>query len=269
MKRGSLQQLGSKLRSSIAETLLSSRKTSPARLQRQKNDKTTPPLTSIEISKSPILESSQYDSSYYSDDSSKWRKKRKSKKKRHYSSSSYSSTDSEETLSILSRRELFDLKTRVLRKRCHDAGLDVRKVFKKKDLVHLIYNHYNSKYDKESNYNTRGWPGMKENDEIEQMMTVLREILPFYGEGDIASDNTVTETIQRLPSYALDRRDNYGNTMLLLACQYGAYGLVNIMIAKGCDINAQNYVGVCCLHHACYTDSISPHTIQVSFLPLH
>ena len=45
-------------------------------------------------------------------------------------------------------------------------------------------------------------------DETQQMIEVLFEVLPFYGQGDHSIDSIVTETLQRLPSNYLDTTDS-------------------------------------------------------------
>ena len=103
------------------------------------------------------------------------------------------------------------------------------------------------------------------NDENEQMIEVLFEILPYYGQGDVSIDNIVKDTIQRLPFYCLESRDKLtGNTLLMLSCQIGAVDLVTMLVAKGADVNIQNGNGETCLHFACYNDSYSPDIAKVS-----
>jgi len=49
-----------------------------------------------------------------------------------------------------------------------------------------------------------------------------------------------------------------GNTLLMLACQAGAYDLLPVLLSKGCNVNTINAVGASCLHFACFTDTFSP-----------
>ncbi len=95
-------------------------------------------------------------------------------------------------------------------------------------------------------------------DDSDRMIDLLMRIIPFYGQGDKGSDNVVIDTIHRLPSHALETRDDDGNTLLIITCQAGAFGLLPILLSKGCDVNARNKVGASCLHYACFAETFSP-----------
>ena len=103
------------------------------------------------------------------------------------------------------------------------------------------------------------------NDENEQMVEILFEIVPYYGQGDPSIDSIVKDTIQRLPFYCLiESRDRIaGNTLLMLSCQVGAMDLVSMLLSKGSDLNAINMNGETCLHFVCYNDSYSPEIAKV------
>lgn len=88
-------------------------------------------------------------------------------------------------------------------------------------------------------------------------MSILFQFIPYYGQGDPANDSTVRATLRNLPIEDIDLRDENGNTLLLMACQYRSEDLVRIMLNKGADPNALNASGACCLHFACYRDSSS------------
>ena len=47
-------------------------------------------------------------------------------------------------------------------------------------------------------------------------------------------------------------RDAHGNTLLMIACQASKQDIINLMIQKDVDVNAQNYMGVTALHIVCY-----------------
>lgn len=81
---------------------------------------------------------------------------------------------------------------------------------------------------------------------------VLFQFIPYYGRGDLANDSLVRSTLLSVPIDEIDQRDEYGNTLLLLACQYGCEDLVRIMLNKGADANSVNSAGACGLHFACY-----------------
>ena len=86
---------------------------------------------------------------------------------------------------------------------------------------------------------------------------VLLQFIPYYGQGDPANDSIVRSTLSGLSIEDIDSKDEYGNTLLLLACQYRCEDLVRIMLNKGADPNAVNNSGACCLHFACYRESSS------------
>ena len=86
---------------------------------------------------------------------------------------------------------------------------------------------------------------------------LLFQFIPYYGQGDDANDSIVRGTLAGRPMEQVDTKDEYGNTLLLLACQYSCEDLVRIMLKKGADPNALNSSGACCLHFACYKESAS------------
>jgi len=86
---------------------------------------------------------------------------------------------------------------------------------------------------------------------------LLFQFIPYYGQGDDANDSIVRGTLAGLPMQEVDTKDEYGNTLLLLACQYSCEDLVRIMLKKGANPNALNSSGACCLHFSCYKESAS------------
>jgi ankyrin repeat protein len=95
-------------------------------------------------------------------------------------------------------------------------------------------------------------------DDAARSVDLLMRILPLYGRGDSRSDALVLDTIDRLPSRALETKDIDGNTLLLIACQTGAYNLLPTLLEKGCSINARNNLGASCLHYACSVETFAP-----------
>ena len=95
------------------------------------------------------------------------------------------------------------------------------------------------------------------NDDDIKPMELLLQFIPYYGQGDPSNDSTVRAALSALSVDEIDSRDEYGNTLLLLACQYRCEDLVRIMLNKGADPNAVNSSGACCLHFACYRESSS------------
>lgn len=52
-------------------------------------------------------------------------------------------------------------------------------------------------------------------------------------------------------AFDINHRDKYGNTLLLLACQQGGISkrISKLLLRRGADINAQNYMGNTALHY--------------------
>ncbi len=98
-----------------------------------------------------------------------------------------------------------------------------------------------------------------ESDEEDDLspLEILFQFLPYYGKGQAKNDSTVRATLSNLSISDIDAKDAYGNTLLLLACQYRCEDLVRIILNKGADSNALNNSGVSGLHFACYRDSSS------------
>ena len=100
----------------------------------------------------------------------------------------------------------------------------------------------------------------KEDEEEEDDMKpidILLQFIPYYGQGDPANDSVVRAALSGISIEDIDSKDEYGNSLLLLACQYKCEDLVRIMLNKGADPNAINQSGACCLHFACYRESAS------------
>jgi len=97
----------------------------------------------------------------------------------------------------------------------------------------------------------------EEEDDDAQPVDILLQFIPYYGQGDPSNDSIVRATLSGLSVDDIDSKDAYGNTLLLLACQYRCEDLVRIMLGKGADPNAINSSGACCLHFACYKESSS------------
>lgn len=116
----------------------------------------------------------------------------------------------------------------------------------------------NKKYDSsnDADMNSGDEDDGSESEDIEPV-DVLLQFIPYYGQGDPANDSIVRSTLTNLSVEDIDSKDEYGNTLLLLACQYRCEDLVRIMLNKGADPNAVNSSGACCLHFACYRESAS------------
>lgn len=95
-------------------------------------------------------------------------------------------------------------------------------------------------------------------------LKLLLEFIPYFGQGDTTGDNMVRSILSAAePEELAGDRDEYDNTLLILACQYRCKGLVPLILARGdgvIDVNAVNSAGACGLHFTCYKDSICPET---------
>jgi ankyrin repeat protein len=100
-------------------------------------------------------------------------------------------------------------------------------------------------------------------EEDRALLELLQEYLSFYGTGDEYSDQIVKDTLDQLGPDALDLKDEYGNSVMLLVVQYGHSALLPPLLAKGVDVNARNKEGACALHFVCYTDSFDPESAQL------
>jgi hypothetical protein len=97
----------------------------------------------------------------------------------------------------------------------------------------------------------------EEAEEEVDAMEVLFQFIPFYGQGDTSNDSIVRSTLSGLSIEDIDHRDEYGNTLLLVACQYRCEAIVRILLNKGADPNASNTSGARPLHFACYKETMS------------
>ena len=88
-------------------------------------------------------------------------------------------------------------------------------------------------------------------------LDILFQFIPYYSQGDPSNDSIVRSTLSGLPVEDVDTKDEYGNTLLLVACQYRCEDLARIILNKGADPNALNASGACSLHFTCYRESAS------------
>jgi ankyrin repeat protein len=147
----------------------------------------------------------------------------------------------------------------------------------KTDIVQAIHNHFHSHSSNGSRYNSAledstafhmstssktSSSYLLENpretpDDYNQMSLLLREIIPFYGQGDGKTDTVVQQTMAKLPKIYLDMQDaRLGNTILMLCIQHGILDLVPLLLQKGCDPNIPNYDGSMGLHFLCDPESL-------------
>ncbi len=191
---------------------------------------------------------------------------------------------------LLTREELFELPVRELRKKCRKLQLDTSGIVEKAGLVELLHGYYKQQSRLQGNGiggggvigNIKVNPRMSHlhpqqnhhqpqqhitiDNEADQMVEILQEIIPYFGQGDLSIDSIVKDTIMKLPIYCLDNnRDQSGNTLLILCCQAGtaASELIQLMLSRGSDPNCQNAFGETCLHYTCYNDSYAPENAKV------
>lgn len=94
-------------------------------------------------------------------------------------------------------------------------------------------------------------------DEDADAIDILFELIPYHGQGDGSNDTIFRSALSAASVEDIDRKDSYGNTLLLSSCQYRLEPVVRILLNKGADPNAANSAGASCLHFACYKDSLS------------
>lgn len=102
-----------------------------------------------------------------------------------------------------------------------------------------------------------------EDDEDMKPMDILFQFIPYYGHGNPVNDSTVRAALSNLSVSEIDYKDSYGNTLLLLVCQYRCEDLVRIILNKGGDPNASNHHGITGLHYSCYRDSLSMNIAKI------
>ena len=88
-------------------------------------------------------------------------------------------------------------------------------------------------------------------DEVAQATAdLLFDLLPYYGTGNQEADDIFIATINS-NSLLPHSRDAHGNTLLMIACQAMKRDLIELLLRKDVDVNAQNYMGVSGLHILC------------------
>lgn len=86
---------------------------------------------------------------------------------------------------------------------------------------------------------------------------LLFECIPYCHLGDEAVDSLVLSTLYN-GNFHADSSDPWGNTLLILACQYANEEIVKILLEElHANANAQNEMGATGLHFACFQDSLS------------
>ena len=86
------------------------------------------------------------------------------------------------------------------------------------------------------------------------------ELIPFYDEHDY---DAVENLEQVVAGIHIDSRDDFGNTMLMMAVHHHKIALVKWAMQQGADVNAINFAGVCALHICCHETSVSHDMVDV------
>lgn len=137
---------------------------------------------------------------------------------------------------------------------------------------HRRRHHHRTKSSKEMNINGEdqadaAYDSASEVLGQEDKLKLLLEYIPYFGTGDTSRDNMVRSILSAAnPQELAGDRDEYKNTLLILACQYQCKGLAPMILARGggaIDVNAVNSSGACALHFACYKDSICVETAML------
>jgi len=94
---------------------------------------------------------------------------------------------------------------------------------------------------------------------------LLLQYLPYFGQGDPSTDEVVQQLLEGLSKDHINQeRDENGNTLLILACQYQTcHPLVAQLIALEAEVQALNQEGACALHYVCYKESFSAELVQL------
>ena len=117
----------------------------------------------------------------------------------------------------------------------------------------------------------------------EHTANLLFEMMPLCDSWDQVTEDKLVDAIGNEGFHA-NARDEFGNTLLLVASQYHLHSIINALLMANADVNAQNSMGVCALHLACYKDTMdvglcdqfltagaNPNLVEVGYgcTPLH
>lgn len=82
-----------------------------------------------------------------------------------------------------------------------------------------------------------------EDDDNEDLkpMEILFQFIPYYGKGNVGNDSMVRAALSNLSISDIECKDNDGNSLLLLACQYKCEDLIRIILNKGIYTNIRAY----------------------------
>jgi hypothetical protein len=85
------------------------------------------------------------------------------------------------------------------------------------------------------------------------------ELIPWYDE----QNRDAVETLQSvIAGIHIDTRDDFGNTLLMMAVHHDKTTLVRWAIGQGADVNAINFAGVCALHICCHESSVHHEMVE-------
>lgn len=95
----------------------------------------------------------------------------------------------------------------------------------------------------------------------EDDLQVIMRSIPDYGQfadaQGIDNDRYLRSALHSMSEELLDYKDDNGNTLLSIACQFSCTELVQILLKRGADARIVNTAGANGLHFACYRDSLS------------
>ena len=86
------------------------------------------------------------------------------------------------------------------------------------------------------------------------------ELIPWYDENNHDAVDTLRSVIAGID---IDTRDDFGNTLLMMAVHNSKTSLVKWAIGEGADVNAVNFAGVCALHICCHESSVNREMVDV------
>ena len=168
-----------------SENIKNSRQSKVARKSIVEKDENSSWKSSSADDSSSIQSTSDYDGLIRDNHQSKRRLSKKSKRDRHrlrrknksFSDSSHDEQEEDDEADFLTKEELYELPAKVLRSKCHNAGLDTRNAIRKKDLVNLLFSFFENKIDMPTITDSRSYhqPLHQQNeDEEDEMRNLVR-----------------------------------------------------------------------------------------------
>lgn len=95
------------------------------------------------------------------------------------------------------------------------------------------------------------------------LVAMLRESLPYWGQGMEDVERTVREALADVDIDAVNAVDaDSGETPLLLCAQYGAGDLVDLLVTQGAEVNATLPSGAAALHYMTNAATLDPAAVK-------